>query len=116
MSYFIVIIVLISTIFFYGCGFENLVLDRRDVEVKYVQWRNDELEKLKTKIAPYIGKDKENIRQMFGNPEDVNTYSTGKVKYNADEIWDYYVYKNRRRTALIQFFFRNSKLITVNLM
>ena len=112
-----ILFIFILAITIAGCGFENLIFYKRAEEDlrRHASWRAAEEEKLKAQVAPYMGTYcRDNIELMFGEPEDKTIYPSGsKVSYDADEVWHYPIYQNKRRIGSRIFFFREGTLIAV---
>ncbi|MCK4249219.1 MAG: hypothetical protein KAX15_05515 [Candidatus Omnitrophica bacterium] len=115
MKYLIIIIsgFLLSSMS--GCGFQNLIFKREDIINKYAVNRDAKNAELDRKIAPYIGKDKKHIVSLFGEAKKINKYDSPRAKNNADEVW-YYWMKDSVKEWVVTFFFRDSKLITVDVI
>ncbi len=87
------------------CVLANANRERTESDFdSYVQWRNEELAKLKS----YLGFTKEQIREAFGKPDRIIDYLNG-------EFWDYDHYVNKKKVGFFRFYFEQEKVVKVDI-
>lgn len=111
-----IIFILILVIFTSSCGFVDRYLNEdKYFDLHLAKFHPKILEqkrKLEADVAPYIGKEcKDEIRRIYGEPDDIYYYKNRDNAYGADELWGYEVYENGKRICWREFIFREKFLV-----
>lgn len=111
-----VILVFCLITFLTGCGFVDRYLNEEKWATADAIKTEEHRKKFEALIKPHIGKSREEIRKIFGEPREIKKYPLGsKVAYDADEVWTYDEYEKtwygKDWIGWYTFFFKDDKLI-----